>query len=49
MVKKIIKLTCIAVLAWLLFSYIDIVADNNTTVPEHSAYNVFVLGGVFQK
>lgn len=32
---------CVAAAAWLLFSWLDIVADNNSAAPEHSYYNIF--------
>lgn len=45
MVKKIALYiycsVCVVALAWLLFSWLDIVADNNTPKPEHSKYNAF--------
>ncbi len=34
---------CVIALAWLLFSWLDIVADNNSAAPKHSEYNAFVL------
>lgn len=38
---------CVILLAWTLFSYIDIVSDNNTDHPVHSDYNIItVLEGV---
>jgi hypothetical protein len=51
MVKKlvpfILKAAIVAAFAWIAFSFIDIVADNNTTEPEHSEHNIFsVLEGV---
>jgi hypothetical protein len=43
----ILKAAIVAAFAWLLFSWVDIVADNNSAAPEHSAYNIFsVLEGV---
>jgi hypothetical protein len=33
---------CAIALAWLLFSWLDIVADNTSSKPEHSEYNAFV-------
>ena len=34
---------CIVFMAWLLLSWVDIVADNSTPNPHHSEYNAFVL------
>lgn len=45
--KKIIKVVllsiCVAFLAWLFLSWLDIVADNNDPNPHHSPYNAFVM------
>jgi hypothetical protein len=51
MVKKLsvlfLKVLVFLFWAWLLFSWVDIVADNNTDRPVHSSYNFFmVLEGV---
>lgn len=51
MIKKLsvlaLKSFIVLAFAWIAFSFIDIVADNNTTAPEHSTYNIFsVLEGV---
>lgn len=34
---------CIVFMAWLLLSWVDIVADNSMPNPHHSEYNAFVL------
>ena len=34
---------CIVFIMWLLLSWVDIIADNNTSNPHHSEYNAFVL------
>jgi hypothetical protein len=34
---------CVIALAWLLLSWLDIVADNNSAKPEHSENNAFIL------
>lgn len=45
--KKIFKAAllgiCVAFLAWLFLSWLDIVADNNDPNPHHNPYNAFVL------
>jgi hypothetical protein len=51
MIKKIsvliLKSFIVLAFVWLLFSWVHIVADNNTAAPEHSTYNIFsVLEGV---
>jgi hypothetical protein len=45
MIKKIAHYiyysACVILLAWILFSYIDIVSDNNSSASVHSAFNFF--------
>ena len=47
MIKKLIpvilKAAIVAALAWFILSWVDIVSDNNSAAPEHSAYNIFVM------
>ena len=42
-VNALLTLLFIAVAAWMLVSYADIVADNNEPNPTHSEYNFFSL------
>lgn len=39
--KKILVIIEIIIFLWIALSYIDVVADNNTSNPQHSEYNFF--------
>lgn len=41
--KKIIYVVCAVVCAWMVFSFVDIVSDNNSQNPEHANINLFCL------
>ena len=41
MVMDIITITCVVILGWFAWSFVDIVSDNNTANPEHSNINAF--------
>lgn len=41
--KKIITIILVAFLAWGVFSWADIISDNNEPNPQHSNLNLFVL------
>lgn len=41
--KKIITVILVAFLAWGIFSWADIISDNNEPNPQHSDLNMFVL------
>lgn len=43
MKKTIIYIASIIFIAWLAFSFIDIVSDNNSREPQHADINAFVL------
>jgi hypothetical protein len=43
MKKTIIYIVSIIFIAWLAFSFIDIVSDNNSREPQHADVNAFVL------
>jgi hypothetical protein len=49
MIKKLLHnipaLIVAVLIAWIAFSYIDIVSDNNSVAPVHSNLNAFVLLG----
>lgn len=39
--RKIIVFICVIWLAWLAFSFVDVVSDNSHPNPEHSNVNAF--------
>lgn len=41
--KSLLSLLFIVIAAWMLTSYVDIVADNRTPEPTHSEYNFFSI------
>lgn len=47
MIKKLIvnipALIFAVLVAWVVLSWVDVVADNNTARPVHNKYNAFVL------
>ena len=43
MKKTVIYIASIIFIAWLAFSFIDIVSDNNSREPQHADINAFVL------
>lgn len=43
MLNKIISIICAIILAWLAFSWADIVVDNTDPNPTHWKYNAIVL------
>ena len=43
MKKTIIYITSIIFIAWIIFSFIDIVSDNNSREPQHANINALVL------
>ena len=43
MKKTVIYIASIIFIAWLAFSFIDIVSDNNSREPQHANINAFVL------
>lgn len=43
MKKTVIYIVSIIFIAWLAFSFIDIVSDNNSRKPQHADINAFVL------
>ena len=43
MLKKTIATVCIVIYAWLGFSFVDIISDNNEPNPQHANINAFVI------
>ena len=43
MLKKTLSTAFAVFLLWCMFSYIDIVSDNNSGSPKHSDYNIVIL------
>ena len=41
--SKIPALLAVLLVVWIGLSWVDVVADNNTTSPEHGTLNFFVL------
>ena len=41
--KKIIVIISLIIWAWGIFSWVDIISDNNEPNPQHSDLNIFVL------
>ena len=42
-ILNVVNVIMIAVMAWMFFSWVDVVSDNNTAEPQHSDLNCFVM------
>ena len=43
-IGKIIYVAIILIGIWMILSFFDIIADNNSHNPQHSPYNFFTMG-----